>query len=416
VRRPHGAPPPVALSLRKARPLAAPVRLLPLLACALTLAGEARAQEGPAPGSPAEPPPPSTKDGGGAAPEPAADGAKEAEAPKTQDGWLDASHSFVEQRIFAPVLRLDRFFSDERDIEYERAQSFLRWRSEIRFEEERGSRPVLTTGVRANLRLPGLNQRLRRLRIVVAGETRDAISALLPPESGDVATEEEIGSGDAGLRFDLWDSLVSHVDLGGGFLVRLPPGVFTRLRFRWTVPIRKLVLARTAVSGFFRSDTEFGTSVSAELERPLSPVLVARLGGNATLTEVSPGVEWVSELGLLASLDRRSGAQLGVAVLGVTDKHVAVVDPVSGLATTREAPGIDRYRVFARLRREVYRRWIFLEIEPGVAWPWAPDRGRYPEALLALRVEMQFQGKEAPPPEQKPARARGPEPEDPPDP
>lgn len=383
-------------------------RLLLLAAAAMAVASPARADEGAPPGTPSAPPPPSVDPPAGAPPAPA--------APAPDDSWVDAGHSFVEQRIFAPVLRLDRFFSDERDIEHERAKSFLRWRSEVRFEEARGTRPAFTTGVRANLRLPGLNRQLRRLRLVIEGQTRDAISALMPGEEGEPPPEEEVGTGDAGLRFALWDTVVSHADLGGGILFRLPPGVFGRLRFRWAVPLGRRVLGRVAVSGFYRSDTEFGSSLSLEVERPISPMLVGRVGGSGTLTELSPGVEWGTEVALLAALGPRAGAHVGAAMSGATRGEIGIVDPATGLTHLRPTPGIGRYRLFARLRRDVYRRWLFLEIEPDVSWPWAPEVGREPTTSVVLRLEVQFHGNEAPPPAPEPPRPRGPEPQDPPDP
>jgi hypothetical protein len=381
-----------------------PSPLLPL-ATALTLA-LARAE------APTEAPPATSQ----ATPRPAseagrapADGEKRKE--EKEDGWIDVGHAFIERRLFAPVLWLDRFFSDERDIEAERSRSFLRWRSEARFSEET-SRPALTTGVRATLRLPSLNRRLRRLRIVIAGEARDTIDRLFPPSPGtprDAAAEEdEIGTSDAGLRFYLWDTLVSHADLGGGVLMKLPPGAYGRLRLRWAIPVKKAFLTRTAVTGFWRTDTHFGTTATLELERPMTSLLVGRLAGSGTVSEVSRGVEWFSELALLAYLDPRTGAQLGVAVNGVTYPAVVARDP-STFAPTR-APKLDRTRIYTRLRRDVYRRWVFLEVEPEVAWPWSLERGRHSAWGLSFRLEVQFQGREAPPPPPPPPP---PEPEDP---
>jgi hypothetical protein len=297
------------------------------------------------------------------------------------------------------VLRIDRFFSDERDLEADRARSFLRWRNQLRFAQHTSS-PAYTTSLSANLRLPGLNKQLRRLRVEIAGQTRDAVTALFPgetPEPGDVpAPEENLGTADAGLAFRLWDTVRSHASLGGGVLVRLPPGVYGRLRFRFAQPLGRRFLAREAVTTFWRSDTRFGTTGSAELERPLAPTTLVRLSGSSTITEVSRGLEWSGDLSFLATFRGRVGTQLGAAISGATDA------PTS----------IDVYRVYTRVRRDFYRRWIFLELEPEYAWPWTPDRGRHSAWGVALRLEVQFHGNEAPPP--KPPPAPEPEPADPP--
>ncbi|HEX9050150.1 MAG TPA: hypothetical protein VF841_06400 [Anaeromyxobacter sp.] len=402
--------------------------LLPLLALALAAPAAPRAAaEEPAAGaaqgrdatsSEASGPPssdaPATSEPKPSEPKPSEP--NESGPPATGDTWLDAGHAFIEQRIFAPILRLDRFFSDERDIEPEREQSFLRWRNEVRFTED-SKRPSFATGLRATLRLPGLDRRLKRLRLVIAGDTRDAIDKLFPrqpspgtPVDQTQADQDTVGAGDAGLRYFLLDTLAYHADLGAGALVQLPPGVYGRLRFRWAFPVGKLFLSRLALIGFWRSDVKFGTTASAELDRPVSSSLLFRLSGGGTRSERSKGIEWGSELAAIVPLPPSSAAQLAVATGGATEAWVVAPDPATGVARAFRTPQPDRTRVYARLRTDVYRRWIFVELEPEIAWPWTPERGRYSAWGLALRLEVQFQGKEAPP---APAPAPPPEPKDP---
>ncbi len=370
----------------------------------------------------ASPAPPAAPDSGTGEPAPAAAPAPEEtperkEPEKKDDGGnlIDAGHSFVEQRIFAPILRLDRFFSDEREFEAERSQSFLRWRSEVRVTED-DSRAAFTTGVRATLRLPGLNKQLRRLRVVIAGETRDAVRTLFPRGSEAArdleAEDDNLGTGDAGLRFYLLDTLLSHADLGAGVLMRLPPGAYGRLRIRSAIPVKRLFLTRTVLTGFWRTDVHFGTTGGLELERPLGTMLVSRLAGSGTITQESRGVEWLSELALIASLGPRLGAVLAVAVNGVTRPTVAGND---ALGVPIRSPSLDRWRIYTRLRRDLYRRWFFVELEPEIAWPWTIELGRHAAWGLTFRVEVQFQGEEAPPPPPPPPppEPRDPEPEDP---
>jgi hypothetical protein len=388
--------------------------LLPLVAVALLAATGTRAQGADPTSTPTSTTPTSSE------PPTAAPSKEPPEDAPSEDNWFDVGHSFIEQRVFAPILRLDRFFSDEREIEAERSRSFLRWRSEVRFGEDMG-RPAFTTGLRATLRLPGLNKQLRRLRVVIAGETRDAIDTLFPGEPGEegaaaetTAEDEGIGEGDAGLRFYLWDSFLSHASLGGGLLLDVPPGVYGRLRFRWAIPVRNILLTRVALVGFWRSDVKFGSSASLDLERPVVRSIFARLSGGATVSEGRwpiAGVEWSSELALLAPIPPRSAAQLGVAITGATRASVIAPDPGTGVARVWSVPELARTRAYARLRTDVYRRWLFIELEPEMAWPWTPERGRYAAWGLALRLEVQFQGKEAPPPRPPPAP---PEPQDPP--
>ncbi len=298
-----------------------------------------------------------------------------------EDSWLDVSHAFLERTLLAPTLAFDRFFSDERELEAERGRSFLRWRNEVRLTEDVPS-PAFTTGVRANLRFPGVSRRLRRLRLVIAGETSDAWSALFPGEGDRPAAgvrEPPLGRADAGLRVDLLDTVLAHVDLGGGVLVDLPPGGYGRVRVRWAIPVPRILLSRWAVTGFWRTDVHFGATGALELERPLGRRLSARLSGGATITEESPGFEWGSEAALLASLGPRSALLLAGGPSGATRGEIE----------------IERWRLYTRIRSDVYRRWIFVEAEPEVAWPWTPERGRHSVFALTFRLEVQFHGAEA---------------------
>jgi hypothetical protein len=324
-------------------------------------------------------------------------------APPADEGdgnWLDIGHAFIEHRVFAPVLRVDRFFSDERDLEPERARSFIQWRQELRFQQYR-STPSYTTTVGANLKFPGLNQELRKLQVEVSGQTRDAFTALFPGDHaspGEVPTSDStFGTADAGLGYRLFETVAStvatHGDLGAGVILRLPPGVYGRARLRFVESLGRKVLTRQAVTGFWRTDTGFGSSASAEIERPLAFSTLARLSGSSTVTEKSRGVEWGGDLSLLGTLQTHIGAQLGFGVSGATRAPVTV----------------DVYRFYLRLRRDFYRKWIFLELAPEYGWPWEKDVGRRGTWAVILRLEVQFQGNEA-------RRAPAPGEQDPPEP
>jgi len=304
------------------------------------------------------------------------DPAKDAAAPvirrSGETTWLDYTHEFVETRLFAPILRLDRFFSDERYLEEERARSFVRWRNELRLDNE--ARPAFATGVRASLRLPGLNRYLRRLRVVIAGGTREAFDAIFPDDPAQEGTT--LGAGNAELRFNLFDAVGSHADVGAGLLFRYPVGVFVRTGLRWRLVAGDLFVARLGLSGFWRTDTRFGTRASGRLERPLGPATLVRVGSEVLLTEVSHGVEWTPSTALIRAFGPRAGISLGAAAVW----------------KSADIPHIERYRVSLRLRRDIYRRWLFVELEPEVYWPWTPAQGRHAAVATTLRFEVQFSG------------------------
>lgn len=346
-------------------------------------AGERPEEEVPAPDTgreeqPSSPPaPPAT---GAPPPHPSVEPGSPSEGPEQpkKDSWLDTGHAKIEQFLFKPVIEFDRFFSDEGELELERSRSFLRLRNELRFRED--GPPVYSANLRANLRFPGLSEWLGRLRLVLAGETENG-STLLPEEAaaGVALPDRDVSRANFELRFGALESFLHSVDLGAGVLLDLPPGVFTRVRYRAAIPIERLLLVRFATSGFWRSDTALGTRVDLGLERPLGPATLARLGGSSQVSQrKTRGIEYGSELVLLQSLGPRSALALGSALEGASRSPVAV----------------DRYRVFARYRRDFFRRWIFVELEPELGWPWSVDRGRHREIAGTVRLEVQFQGQD----------------------
>lgn len=386
-------------------------RVLPAIAAALALAAPGLAGAGLADpetattAAAAEPPGGPDPAGATTSAPPALPNAATRDDLGGDGNWLDVGHAFIEHRLFAPVLRVDRFFSDERDLEPERARSFIRWRQELRLEQHR-STPAYSITVGANLKFPGLNQQLRRLQVEVTGQTRDAFTALFPGDHtspGEVPTSDSaFGTADAGLGYRLFETVASgvatHGDLGAGVILRLPPGGYGRARLRFAESLRGRFLTRQAVSGFWRTDTRLGTSASGEVERPLAFSTLARLAGSTTLTQRSRGVEWGTDLSLAGTLKAHIGAQLGFGVSGAT----------------RAPVDVDVYRFYLRLRRDFYRKWIFLELDPEYGWPWDAVQGRRGTWAVLLRLEVQFQGNEAPGEAASDAPAgRPPEPEEP---
>jgi hypothetical protein len=372
------------LALALALTLPAPARALALdPAGASSPAGEASPEPAGASTSAREPSPEPAPATSLARP-----GPEPAIATTTEGGtWLDVGHAFIEHRIFAPALRVDRFFSDERVLEAERARSFIQWRQEIRFTQF-AKTPHYTTTISASLKLPGLNLQLQRLSLEVSGQTRDAFTALIAPgdrtTSADTTAEALFGTTDAGVGYRMFETLASavatHGDLGAGLILTIPPGVYGRARLRFVEALGAQVLARQALTGFWRTDTLFGSTWSAELQRPVAWGTLVRLSGTTTITERSRGFEWSGDLSLIGTVALRIGAQLGFGLSGAT----------------RAPVDVDAYRVYLRLRRDVYRRWIFVELAPEYDFPWVPGIGRRDLWSIALRLEVQFQGNEAP--------------------
>src|SRR5699024_3173415 len=77
------------------------------------------------------------------------------------ESWLDASHSYINQRLCEPAAWFDGFFGDPRTLEENPVGSFIRLRNAGRWDESEGWK--YRAGVRANLILPRLSERVRLL-------------------------------------------------------------------------------------------------------------------------------------------------------------------------------------------------------------------------------------------------------------
>ncbi|TFH32091.1 MAG: hypothetical protein E4G97_03100 [Deltaproteobacteria bacterium] len=98
------------------------MRIFPALVAALLLflaAGSSPAADLPAVSPPA-----------------ATDNAAGPVAPAADNSWVDRTHSRVEKDLFDTVVWFDRFFGDERMMVAERPASFLRWMTELRWDQE----------------------------------------------------------------------------------------------------------------------------------------------------------------------------------------------------------------------------------------------------------------------------------------
>lgn len=285
------------------------------------------------------------------------------------DTWLELPHAFVSRQIFGIVSGFDRFFADERDLGTARSRSFIRLRGEVRVE--RDGTLGFGSSVRADLALPYIQKRLRRFRILLENTGRGLVDSEPRPLSG----AQDGGRADAVLRFTLLDTLRSSIDLGGGVIFDLPPGVVGRTRFRYARALGRVALARVAATGYWNSRDGFGSNGSLAFERAIGTRLLLRWTTGTLVSQISHGYESASEVALLATLGPTTGLTLVGSASGASKPELAV----------------QVWRTAARLRTSLYRRWIYGEIEPEVVWPRHDPEGRSWIPALIFRLEIQFE-------------------------
>jgi hypothetical protein len=307
-------------------------------------------------------------------PAPAAtDNAAGSVAPAADNGWVDRTHSRIERDLFDAVVWFDRFFGDERMVVTERPESFLRWMNDLRWDEE--ERFSFRSTLRASLHLPRLR---KRWRLVISGETRGDPNAVTPEDPGNpgLDTGSRVRTGSTELVYDILRTPRSTLDVGAGVRVKIPPDAFVRTRFQHARPIADNTLGRFTATGYWDARDGFGESNLVDLERRLALPTLLRWSNSLTITEKSNGWTWGTELSLLHKLSPKSAITFAGGVSG----------------STRPAWIAQNYRVLARYRRNVFRKWFFLEGEPDIHWPRKEDGSRKPVWGATLRVEVLFTG------------------------
>jgi hypothetical protein len=293
--------------------------------------------------------------------------------PAADNNWVDRTHSLVERNLFDTVVWFDHFFGDERIVVSEWPESFLRWVNDLRWDEE--ERFSARSRIRASLRLPRLK---KRWRLVISGETRGDPNAVTQEDPGNpgLDVESRVRTGSTELVYDLLRTPRTAIDVGAGVRVKIPPDAFLRTRFQHARPVALDTLARFTATAFWDARDGFGESNQVDLERWLALPTLLRWSNSFTIAEKSNGWTWGTELSLLQKLSPKSA--------------ITVAGGVSG--STRPAWIAQDYRVLARYRRNVYRKWLFLEGEPGLHWPRKEDGSRKPVWGATLRVEILFAG------------------------
>jgi hypothetical protein len=291
----------------------------------------------------------------------------------TDNGWLDRSHSWIEGGMFDVVVWFDNFFGDERLVVIERPEAYLRWKSELRWDEEEGY--SFRSSVRASLLLPRMK---KRWRLVFTSESQGDPNAVIPEDPGNPGLNpaSQVRTSSTELIYDVFRTTYSVLDAGVGVQVKIPPNAFVRTRYQHARPLAFDTLGRLTVTAYWDAQKGFGESNQVDLEKWLAPPTLLRWSNSFTIEENGYGWAWGTDLSLLHKLSPTSAITFSGGASG----------------STEPAWIAQNYRVLARYRRNVWRKWLFLEGEPEIHWPRMEDGSRKPVWSATLRAEVLFTG------------------------
>jgi len=279
--------------------------------------------------------------------------------------WLDNSHDYVTLKADAVTRWVDSYFGGT-EVDQETAHSRLRLRFINNWDEREGDEFRVRLGGKVNL--PALS---RRLDLVFQGDDpTDSISGRDDPSQNPVGLQYQINEAapDALSRFDFTVGLSSSGPRPG-------------LKYRY----RNQVSPMDTVYFTQRLQYDLGDGAQTSSRLDIDHVL----GNNQLLSsfsrlfagEDSEGLEWSTSMAHIArwttSADTLSGSR----------EHATMV--YAGLSGQTEPNSyVSNYRLGVRYRRQTYRDYLFVELEPSYNWridtPGLPREG-------AWRVELRFE-------------------------
>jgi hypothetical protein len=287
--------------------------------------------------------------------------------------WLDAWRVSVEEDIGSMSVWLDRFFGVVQYLPLEEPSTYFRLRGDVAWREVGGF--ILGGTVIAQVRLPALTRWFSRASVSLVGGRAEPGLAGAPSEIPGIPLPALGAPGGAiELRYDLFRARQAVLDLGAGLRFRWPLTPYVRLRWLQAARIADPVLLRLTPSAFWERDLGFGLRLESEVHVEVASATIWKTRLAETVTQLGRGVEWYGETGVQQLLGPRTVVYPAVSARGAT-------------ATRWQ---VDLSRIFVRLRQDIYRMWVYGELEPEVLWLADSSGTRRRSFGVILRLELQF--------------------------
>ena len=280
--------------------------------------------------------------------------------PNDPVNWVDTSHSYATDQAQALTEWMDEYFGTP-NYEIETAESLLRLDFTTDWDEEDGTNNNIR--LRGKLQLPRIS---KRLNLVFGEESGDE----LDPDRDERKLDDNVG-----LLYEVSESKRSRFDLTLGInWNNLRPGA----RYRFQDALGETSSYRlTQRVQYEHNEGAYATS-QIELNRALDSNNVLRWNNRGVYGEETDGVEWVSRVSLFNRQNTvKRGRQLGINYFGAVN---GVTSPESY---------VKNYRLGVLFRRQVYREYLFLELEPAYNYrKKKPEDNRQYAWSIALRFQI----------------------------
>jgi hypothetical protein len=247
--------------------------------------------------------------------------------------WVDTSHAIATNQAQALTEWLDAFFGDP-EHDAEQAESLLRLEFVNDWDEKDGN--DFNVRLRGKLQLPSIS---RRLNLVFAGEDGE-------PETAEERRQED----QIGLQYKVREGSRSRFDMTFNYSSGdLRPGVRYRNEGRYTETTSYRYIQRLQ----WDQDEKFFTTGTFDINHALGKDSILRWGNRARWGQETGGVEWRTRLALRKRKQADSKRPVALSWFG----------SISG--ETRPDPLVKNYRLGILWRRQIYRDFLFAEVEPA---------------------------------------------------
>jgi hypothetical protein len=275
--------------------------------------------------------------------------------------FLDDSHRYITTQADSLAHWMNNFFGDVR-TEEEAPTSLIRMRFEQEVDEHNNW--VSDLKIRGKVDLPKLDNKVSLLFSDEDSGTTGHDDLLI--DSRD--TPEDLT-----LQYNAKDKKKYRVDFRVGLQSSLSPK--TSVRYKYEQPFSDSLLGTFSEEALYLGGDGFASITRVELDKLIGDDKIVQWHNRLDWAEDTTGVEWGSSLSWDKRLTEKSAYGYFLAINGRTEPDNMINGHSLGM----------------RYRKNVYRDWLFAEIQPSYRWD-KPEAGMPREhgAVILFRLEAVF--------------------------
>jgi len=275
---------------------------------------------------------------------------------------MNMIHTGISSGVEGSARRVDSFFADDRYYT-DATESYLRVSGQTTFEG--GEDDKSQARVRARFDLPGTRE---RLRLFVEGGDPDEVESSVSETIPEALDDNDYN---IGLETSIEDTGNWDLRPGVGIKASSSPDPFVRLRaIRYERLDGWLMRFATGVAEYLDDGTEVGARL--DFDRKINPDWLFRSTTRSEYLNSKDRIEALQQFSLFQKHNDRVGFAYDVGVRADDDPDWEV----------------DQYFTQVRARFRAYKKWLFVELKPQIAFREEDDYD--PTFLFSVRLDVIF--------------------------